>query len=152
METEGRVFDKYDVLKLDSQLCFPLYACAREVVRLYKPYLDAIDLTYTQYITMMVLWETPHVTSKQIGQRLLLDSGTLTPVLKKLEEKGLVCRCRDQEDERNLLVTLTDEGLALRERALDIPPQIGSCIRLSPEDAFQLYTLLHRLMDAMREE
>ena len=145
-----KAFDKYDVLKLDTQLCFPLYACAREVVRLYKPFLDAIDLTYTQYITMMVLWETPQVTSKQIGERLLLDSGTLTPVLKKLEEKGLVQRCRDQADERNLLVTLTEAGEALKERAVEIPPQIGACIRLSPEEAFQLYTLLHKLMDAMR--
>ncbi|MBQ9687518.1 MAG: MarR family transcriptional regulator [Oscillospiraceae bacterium] len=147
MENE---YAKYDVLKLDTQLCFPLYACAREVVRLYKPYLDAIDLTYTQYITMMVLWETPQVTSKQIGERLFLDSGTLTPVLKKLEEKGLVQRCRDQADERNLLVTLTETGEALKERAVEIPPQIGSCIRLSQEDAYQLYCLLHKLMDAMR--
>lgn len=144
--------DKYDALLLDSQLCFPLYACAREVVKLYTPFLDSIGLTYTQYITMMVLWETPSVTSKQIGRRLFLDSGTLTPVLKKLEQKGLVSRKRDESDERNLLVELTAEGEELKKRAVEIPTQIGACIRLSPEDAQQLYTLLHRMLDAMSEK
>ena len=97
-----------DPLRLDSQLCFPLYACAREVVKRYKPFLDDIDLTYTQYVTMMVLWEKPSVTSKEIGERLHLDSGTLTPVIKKLAEKGLVTRRRYAEDERNLVVAITD--------------------------------------------
>ena len=92
----------YEALKLENQLCFPLYACAREVVKRYKPFLDDIDLTYTQYVTMMVLWEKPSVTSKEIGERLHLDSGTLTPVIKKLAEKGLVTRARSAEDERNL--------------------------------------------------
>ena len=108
---------RYEALKLENQLCFPLYACAREVVKKYKPFLDDIDLTYTQYVTMMVLWEKPSVTSKEIGERLHLDSGTLTPVIKKLAEKGLVTRARSAEDERNLVVTLTDTGLALRDKA-----------------------------------
>ena len=144
--------DKYDALLLDSQLCFPLYACAREVVKLYTPFLEKIGLTYTQYITMMVLWETPSVTSKKIGRRLYLDSGTLTPVLKKLEQKGLIRRRRDESDERNLLVELTAEGEALKDQAVEIPPQIGACIRLAPEDALQLYTLLHRMLETVAQE
>ncbi len=141
----------YDALRLDNQLCFPLYACAREVVKRYKPFLDELGITYTQYITMMVLWETPVVTSKEIGKRLFLDSGTLTPVLKKLEEKGFVRRSRDSGDERNLVVELTEEGAALKERAVTVPPRIGACIRLDGDDARELYVLLHRLLDVIRE-
>ena len=139
----------YEALKLENQLCFPLYACAREVVKKYKPFLDDIDLTYTQYVTMMVLWEKPSVTSKEIGERLHLDSGTLTPVIKKLAEKGLVTRARSAEDERNLVVTLTDAGLALRDRAACIPGQMGQCICLSPEDAGTLYRILYQLLGSM---
>ena len=140
---------QYEALKLENQLCFPLYACAREVVKKYKPFLDDIDLTYTQYVTMMVLWEKPTVTSKEIGERLHLDSGTLTPVIKKLAEKGLVTRARSAEDERNLVVTLTDAGLALRDRAACIPDQMGKCICLSPEDAGTLYRILYQLLGSM---
>ena len=143
---------QYDALKLDNQLCFPLYACAREVVKRYKPFLDEIDLTYTQYVTMMVLWEKPSVTSKEIGERLHLDSGTLTPVLKKLAEKGLVTRRRCETDERNLTVTLTEAGLALRERAVCIPGQMGACIHLSPEDAQTLYRILYQLLGGLAGE
>ena len=139
----------YEALKLENQLCFPLYACAREVVKRYKPFLDDIDLTYTQYVTMMVLWEKPSVTSKEIGERLHLDSGTLTPVIKKLAEKGLVTRARSAEDERNLVVALTDAGLALRDRAACIPDQMGKCICLSPEDAGTLYRILYQLLGSM---
>ena len=144
--TDNRV---YDALLLDRQLCFPLYACAREVVKRYTPYLEEIGLTYTQYITMLVLWETPCMTSKQIGRRLRLDSGTLTPVLKKLEQRGLILRRRDEADERNLLVELTEDGKNLRERAVEIPQQLGACLNLTPEDAVQLYTLLHRMLDGL---
>jgi DNA-binding MarR family transcriptional regulator len=140
---------QYEALKLENQLCFPLYACAREVVKKYKPFLDDIDLTYTQYVTMMVLWEKPSVTSKEIGERLHLDSGTLTPVIKKLAEKGLVTRARSAEDERNLVVTLTDAGLALRDRAACIPGQMGQCICLSPEDAATLYRILYQLLGSL---
>ena len=140
---------QYEALKLENQLCFPLYACAREVVKKYKPFLDDIDLTYTQYVTMMVLWEKPSVTSKEIGERLHLDSGTLTPVIKKLAEKGLVTRARSAEDERNLVVALTDAGLALRDKAARIPDQMGKCICLSPEDAGTLYRLLYQLLGSM---
>ena len=138
-----------DALRLDNQLCFPLYACAREVVRRYKPFLDALDLTYTQYVTMLVLWECPRLTSKEIGDRLHLDSGTLTPVLKRLDEKGLVTRARDMADERNLVVMLTDAGRALRDRAANIPARMSACISLAPEDAAKLYELLYRLLDGM---
>ena len=140
---------QYEALKLENQLCFPLYACAREVVKKYKPFLDDIDLTYTQYVTMMVLWEKPVVTSKEIGDKLHLDSGTLTPVIKKLAEKGLVTRARSAEDERNLVVTLTDAGLALRDRAACIPGQMGQCIRLAPEDAQALYRILYQLLGSL---
>ncbi len=139
-------------LLLDSQLCFPLYACAREVVKRYRPFLDDIGLTYTQYIAMMVLWETPCISSRQLGRRLFLDSGTLTPVLKKLESMGYINRKRDEKDERNLILTLTEAGEALKERAALIPPQMSACIRMDPQDAIQLYTLLHRLLDTMCEE
>ena len=140
---------QYEALKLENQLCFPLYACAREVVKKYKPFLDDIDLTYTQYVTMMVLWEKPSVTSKEIGERLHLDSGTLTPVIKKLAEKGLVTRARSAEDERNLVVTLTDAGLALRDKAACIPGKMGQCICLSPEDAGTLYRILYQMLGSM---
>ena len=121
---------EFDPLRLENQLCFPLYACAREVVKRYKPFLDEIGLTYTQYVTMMVLWELRETTSKEIGERLHLDSGTLTPVLKKLAEKGLITRNRAPRDERNLAVALSPEGDALRQRALSVPVQMGRCIRL----------------------
>ena len=135
-----------DALKLENQLCFPLYACAREIVKRYKPYLDEIDLTYTQYIAMMVLWEEGQVTSKVLGEKLYLDSGTLTPVLKKLEEKGLVTRERDPKDERNLRVTLTEAGRALEAPAARVPEQMAGCVHLTPEEAQALYVLLYKLL------
>ena len=138
--------DKYDSLKLCNQLCFPLYACAKEVVRMYKPYLDEIDLTYTQYITMMVMWEKKQVSVKQLGEMLFLDSGTLTPVLKKLEQKGYVSRARSKEDERVLDVTLTESGEALKEKALDVPRQMSTCVNLEPEEAVALQRILNKLL------
>lgn len=138
--------EKYDVLKLENQLCFPLYACAKEVVKQYKPYLDEIDLTYTQYIAMMVLWEHHELRVKELGQYLYLDSGTLTPVLKKLEEKGYVSRNRSTEDERNLIISITEKGESLKEQAISIPSRLTSCIHLSEEDASVLYHLLYKLL------
>ena len=139
----------YDSLKLDNQLCFPLYACAKEVVRRYKPFLDKLDLTYTQYITMMVLWEEHSTNVKDLGERLFLDSGTLTPVLKKLESKGYLTRARSAEDERNLIVTITPEGDKLKESAVCIPAKMASCVQLSQEEGLQLYTLLRKLLGNM---
>lgn len=141
--------EKYDCLRLDRQLCFPMYACAKEVVRAYKPYLDELDLTYTQYITMMVLWEEQQMNVKEIGKKLYLDSGTLTPLLKKLESKGYITRERSSQDERNLMVTITKEGEALREKALVIPERMGACIQLSPEDAKNAYDLLYKILDGL---
>lgn len=141
--------DKYDVLKLSNQLCFPLYVCSKEVVRGYKPFLDEIDLTYTQYITMMALWEKEEINVKDLGEILYLDSGTLTPVLKKLEQKGYICRNRSSEDERVLIVTLTPEGEKLKEKAVEIPGKINTCISLSKEEALTMYQLLHKLLQNM---
>ena len=123
---------KYECLKLSKQLCFPLYACSRETIKLYKPFLDELGLTYTQYITMMVLWEHKAMTVKALGQELFLDSGTLTPLLKKLEEKGLVTRRRSGLDERNLIVTITELGEEMKDRALHIPGEMTKCINLPP--------------------
>lgn len=142
--------EKYEALKLEKQLCFPLYACSKEIIRKYKPYLDDIDLTYTQYITMMVLWEKKTVNVKTLGECLYLDSGTLTPVLKKLESKGYITRERSSEDERNLVVSITDEGVALREKALSIPDAMGSCVQLTAEEAGILYKLLYKIIGNVR--
>ena len=138
--------NKYDALKLENQICFPLYACSKEIVRKYKPFLDEIDLTYTQYITMMVLWEHKEISVKDLGEYLYLDSGTLTPVLKKLEQKGYVSRARDVQDERILNVTITEAGEALKEKAVNIPEKIGSCVCLPAEDARKLYEILHKIL------
>lgn len=138
-----------DALKLENQLCFPLYACSKEVVRLYKPFLDEIGLTYTQYIAMMVLWENNDITIKQLGDRLYLDSGTITPLIKKMEAQGLVKRTRSASDERSVIVTLTQEGRLLREKAADIPSKLVSCIPLNTEEATTLYTLLYKILNAL---
>lgn len=138
--------DKYDCLKLKSQLCFPLYACSKEIIRKYKPFLDKFDLTYTQYITMMALWENESMNVRELGLVLFLDSGTLTPVLKKLESKGYIERKRSKEDERNLIVTVTEKGWKLREEALSIPESMSSCVNLEPEEASELYRLLYKVL------
>ena len=140
--------DKYDCLKLKSQLCFPLYACSKEIIRRYKPFLDKFDLTYTQYITMMALWENESMNVRELGLVLFLDSGTLTPVLKKLESKGYLERKRSKEDERNLIVTVTEKGWELREEALSIPGSMSSCVNLEPEEASELYRLLYKVLGA----
>lgn len=139
--------DKYDALKLDNQICFPLYACSKEIVRQYKPFLDKLNLTYTQYIAMMVIWEEKELSVKDLGKRLYLESNTLTPVLKTLEKNGFVRRQRSSEDERVLLVSVTDAGMALREQALEVPKQMNGCFSLSPEEAAQLYKILHKIME-----
>ena len=135
-----------DSLKLENQLCFPLYAAAREVTKRYRPYLDAIGLTYTQYIAMMVLWEKKQCSVKALGDALSLDSGTLTPVLKSLEAKGFVRRRRSEEDERVVIAAITPAGEALREKAEDIPQKISACIALEPQEAAALHSLLGKLL------
>ena len=143
---------KYDCLKLSSQLCFPLYACARETIKLYTPHLEKIGLTYTQYITMMVLWEQNSLTAKELGRLLYLDSGTLTPLLKKLEGKNLLTRRRSEADERNLIITLTEEGEALKDQAMKIPYELEKSINLEHEELLQLYHLLRKLLLCVDEQ
>jgi DNA-binding MarR family transcriptional regulator len=134
------------MLKLKNQLCFPLYAAAKEVVGRYKPYLDEIDLTYTQYITMMVLWEHKTIGVKELGEHLYLDSGTLTPLLKRMENKGFVRRERSTEDERLVNIVITEAGEKLKEKAVLIPMKMANCISLDPADAQMLYALLYKLL------
>ncbi len=138
--------DAYAALRLENQLCFPLYACSREIIKQYKPHLDELGLTYTQYITMMVLWEKGEATVKELGEQLYLDSGTLTPLLKKLEARGCIIRTRSKTDERNLMITVTPEGMALREQAVSVPAKMARCSRLDENEAMELYRLLHKLL------
>ena len=144
---------KYDSLKLKNQLCFPIYLCSKEIIRKYTPLLEKLDLTYTQYVVMMYFWEKETSNVKEISQALLLDSGTLTPLLKKLEAKGYITRVRSTKDERNLDVTITKKGLELRNNALSIPENIGKCINLSKEDLEKLYELIYKvLLNVLKEE
>ncbi|MBC3898842.1 MarR family transcriptional regulator [Acetobacterium malicum] len=133
-------------LKLENQLCFPLYASAKEVVKRYKPYLDEIGLTYTQYIAMMVLWEHETINVKKLGEYLYLDSGTLTPLLKRLESAGFIERNRDSNDERNVIIKLTPAGEALKVPASLIPEKIKQCLPITEEEAITLYRLLYKLL------
>lgn len=137
---------KPDPLLLENQLCFPLYACSRQVVRQYRPYLDPLGLTYTQYLAMMVLWEEGGISVKRLGERLMLDSGTLTPLLKSLEAKGYVRRSRSESDERVVIVEPTEAGAALKAQASDVPAKVAGCIRLEPAEAAELYRILYKLL------
>ena len=139
--------DKYDKLKLDNQLCFPLYAASKEIVRHYKPFLDELDMTYTQYITMMVMWEHKELSVKELGHYLYLDSGTLTPLLKTMEKKGWVTRNRSSEDERVLNITITEAGEALKEKAITVPENMAACVKLEPKEAKELYATLYKILD-----
>ena len=134
-------------MKLANQLCFPLYAAARNVTNLYTPWLKPLGLTYTQYIVFLVLWEKDGVSVTEIGEKLMLDNGTLSPLLKKLEQAGYVERRRRREDDRVVEITLTEEGRALQERAKDVPFKVAGCLDLSAEKAQQLYSLLYELLD-----
>lgn len=139
--------DKFDCLKLENQLCFPLYAASREVLRRYTPLLKPLDLTYTQYIVLMVLWEQQEISVCELGKKLFLDTGTLSPLLKSMEKKDLLTRTRAKSDERIVNVAITKEGMALREKAAGIPPVMGSCLSLSQEEAAELYRLLYKLLN-----
>ena len=137
-------------LLLDNQMCFPLYVCAREIINAYTPYLSKIDLTYTQYVTMMVMWEEKEVLTRHLRERLFLDSGTLTPVIKKLEEKGYITKERSREDARDLVVTITQKGEELQEKAGLVPLQVGMCIK-DYKQAPQLKKMLDDLMKIFKE-
>ena len=138
---------QYDSLKLRCQLCFPLYAASREMIKRYRPHLDKLGLTYTQYIVMMVFWEEKKLNVKQLGERLYLDSGTLTPVLKTLESKGYLCRRRSTEDERVLTVEITPAGEALKDEALIIPQEMTKHVALTREEIKTLYHLIYKLLN-----
>lgn len=143
--------NKYDILKLENQLCFPLYAGSRELIKKYSRVLEPLDLTYTQFIAMVVLWEKKSMTVKEMGSKLYLDSGTLTPLLKKLEAKGFVERARSKKDERNLIVTITKEGMSLRDKALGMPAEFAGLSGLTEEESEELYRLLYKIMGAQEE-
>ncbi len=139
--------EEYESLRLENQICFPLYACSKEIVRRYKPFLDELDLTYTQYIAMLVMWEQKRINVKNMGRLLFLDSGTLTPVLKKLEQKGYILRTRSADDERVVIANLTEKGERLKGRAVLIPQKVTKCVNLSREEAELLYALLYKALD-----
>lgn len=138
--------DRYCELKLENQLCFQLYVVSKEIIKKYKTFLDEVNLTYTQYITMLVLWEFSELNVKQIGKKLFLDSGTLTPVLKQLESKGYILRKRDIGDERNLIVSITEDGLSMKDKVMDIPKKISCQFSLTSEEAENLYRLLYKIL------
>lgn len=138
--------NKYDTLKLDNQLCFPLYALSREIIKLYKPYLDKFNLTYTQYIAMMVMWEDEKIVFKDLGKKLHLDSGTLTPVLKKLESMGLIIKYRTKEDDRIVIVEVTEKGKSLKDEVLEVPKKIFCASGMSEEEAVQFKYYLDKML------
>ena len=148
MDKQSLSYDPDEALKLDNQLCFPLYAASRKITGAYTPYLKPLGITYTQYITFMVLWEHDNIPVHDICARLHLDNGTMTPLLKKMEEQGYITRRRDGSDERRVLICLTDAGRAMKEKAKDIPLKIGSCIRIQPDEARTLYRILYEILDS----
>lgn len=143
---------EFDNLKLENQICFPLYVCSKEIIKRYKKFLDEINLTYTQYITMMVLWDKKEINVKELGKELYLDSGTLTPVLKKLENKKYIKRNRSKEDERNLNISITKTGMDLKKKAETIPTKISKCVNLEGKEALELYKLLYKILASFKEE
>ncbi len=146
---EKKRADDYPQLKLEGQLCFPLYAAARKIVNVYNPLLKQIGLTYTQYIVLLALWEYGKTTVGELCRALYLDCGTLTPLLKKMEENGWVVRTRSKGDERVVNVSVTDTGWKMREQVKDLPEQVGGCIAMPREDLYTLYTLLRRLLETV---
>ena len=144
-------YDYREVMKLENQLCFPLYAAARNVTNLYTPYLKPLGLTYTQYIVLLVLWEKDQIPVGEICEKLWLDSGTVTPLLKKLQAEEYIEKRRSEEDERVVMITLTEKGRDLQERAKDVPSRVGSCIGLSQDKAQTLYTLLYELLGTQKQ-
>lgn len=145
-EIDSQLYNADEALKLKNQLCFPLYAASRRIVNAYQPFLSPLGLTYTQYLVFLVLWEEDGLGVSEICERLKLDNGTITPLLKKLESEGYLKRSRSECDERKVVVTLTDRGRALRNEAKEIPRKVGSCFSLSPEDAAALYMLLYKVL------
>lgn len=146
---DAQVPDKYECIRIGNQICFPLYACAKEIVRQYRKPLEALNLTYTQYIVMMVLWEHGDMTEGELGRIVRLDSGTLAPLLKRLEKQGYINRVRPDDNERKLLISLTEEGDALKEKALNVPCEVAGCLNMSDAELTQLKSLLDKIMITM---
>ena len=144
-------YDYHEAMKLANQLCFPLYAAARSVTNLYTPLLKPLGLTYTQYVVFLVLWEKDELSVTEIGEKLMLDNGTLSPLLKKMEKAGYLERRRCREDDRVVEITLTEKGKAMQEKAKDIPGKVAACIDLPPDKAQQLYSLLYEMLDNRRD-
>ena len=140
-------YDYHEAMKLSNQMCFPLYAASRSVINLYTPWLKPLGLTYTQYLVFLVLWEEDGITVGEICSRLMLDNGTLSPLLKKMQLAGYIDRKRSEEDDRIVLITLTEEGRALQEKAKEIPGKVAECIDLPPEKAQMLYSLLYEVLE-----
>ena len=140
-------YDYKEAMKLSNQLCFPLYAAARSVINLYTPHLKPLGLTYTQYIVLLVLWERKAATVGELCETLMLDNGTLTPLLKKMQTAGFIEKRRSEKDDRVVVISLTGAGEELQHRAKDIPFKVGSCVDLSQEKAQMLYDLLYELLD-----
>ena len=145
-------YDYHEAMKLTNQLCFPLYAASRNVINLYTPILKPLGLTYTQYIVFLVLWEKDGITVGEICDKLMLDNGTISPLLKKMQQAGYIERRRSEEDDRIVMITLTEAGRTLQEKAKDIPGKLAGCIDLPKEKAVQLYSLLYELLDNQRDK
>lgn len=144
--------EKYEALKLDNQLCFPLYTASRLVIQRYQPMLKDLDITYPQYLVLMVLWEKDEVNLSTIAEKLQLQSNTLTPLLKRLQQRGFLERKRSETDERNIVITLTEKGKKLKDQACDVPGLLAEQIPLSMEEAKELYRLLYKMIGEMNEK
>ena len=144
-------YDYHEALKLSNQLCFPLYAASRNVIQLYTPVLKELGLTYTQYLVFLVLWEKDGIPVGEIGEKLMLDNGTLSPLLKKMQQTGYIVKERSAKDDRVVVITLTEKGRDLMEQAKDVPLKVSGCIRLDPEKAKLLYGLLYELLDTQKQ-
>ena len=152
MTSAEQAAQSYESIRLDNQLCFPLYACAKEVIRRYRKPLEALNLTYTQYVVMMALWEYGGMTERELGRKVCLDSGTLAPLLKRLDRLGYIQRVRPDHDERTLFLSLTEEGEALKEQALAVPRAMQGCLPLEPDELMQLKRLLDKALHGMEED
>lgn len=141
-----------EILKLSNQICFPLYACGKEITRKYKPVLDKFGITYTQYLVLLVLWEKDGQSVKEIGNKIFLDSGTLTPLINKLCDKGIVSKKKNKDDERGLIISLTDNGKALKSKIVEVPEFIAGCVSLTRQEAETLYNLLYKVLGGLENE
>lgn len=141
--------DRYESIRLKNQLCFPLYACSKEIIRQYRKPLEKLGLTYTQYVVMMVLWEDGGMTEGDLGKKVYLDSGTLAPLLKRMEKQGIINRVRPDDNERKLFISLTEKGEAMKEQALDVPKAMNGCINLPENELKELKRLLDKAVSGM---